>query len=142
MSDELIIAKKLLEDGGYTLVIKKGEKLLTSKERGVNFLLELVESEADYRGSVVADKVVGKGAGLLYVLMEISELYANVLSEGAKKVLEDGKVKVYYKSKVEKIINRTGDGFCPIELATEGVENLRDAVPAIKNALAKLKNNK
>ncbi|MDE6966768.1 MAG: DUF1893 domain-containing protein, partial [Clostridiales bacterium] len=73
----------MLDDGGYTCVLSDGKNTVTSKERGVAPLLQMIEGGGDYRGYFAADKVVGAAAALLYAYMGGAQLCAHVMSERA-----------------------------------------------------------
>ena len=139
MSELINYSKKRLLDGGYTCVLYNGESEIVSSERGVSFLLGLYNSGKDYSGYVSADKVVGKGAALLYALLGIKEIYASVISESALSVLQKSGITCTYDTLVPHIINRRGDGVCPIERATMDIENPEDAPTTIIKTLEKLK---
>ena len=49
-------------DEGCTCALTDGERIVTSRERGVRPLVELIASGADYNGWHAADKIVGKAA--------------------------------------------------------------------------------
>lgn len=57
--------------------------MLTSTERGVKPLLQWLDGENSVKGFSAVDKVVGRAAAFLYVLLEVKEVYAGVMSEGA-----------------------------------------------------------
>ena len=139
MSELLNYSKKLLVSGGYTCVLYNGEDEIASSERGVSFLLGLYNSGKNYSGYVSADKVVGKGAALLYALLGIKEIYALVISESALSVLQNNGIICTYDSLVPHIINRRGDGICPIERATMDIDNPADAPSVIARTLENLK---
>ena len=139
MSELLNYSKKLLVSGGYTCVLYNGESEIVSSERGVSFLLGLYNSGKNYSGYVSADKVVGKGAALLYALLGIKEIYALVISESALSVLQNNGIICTYDTLVPHIINRRGDGICPIEGATMDIENPVDAPSVIARTLEKLR---
>ena len=139
MSELLNYSKKLLVSGGYTCVLYNGEDEIVSSERGVSFLLGLYNSGKNYSGYVSADKVVGKGAALLYALLGIKEIYALVISESALSVLQNNSIICSYDTLVPHIINRRGDGICPIESATMDIENPLDAPGVIVETLEKLR---
>jgi hypothetical protein len=80
-------------------------------------LLMILQIGNDYSGYVAADKVIGKGAAFLYILLKIKEIHANVISEPALAVLKDKGVKVFYEELVPMIRNRDNTGFCPMEQA-------------------------
>lgn len=142
MSKLINYSKKRLSDGAYTCVLYNGESEIVSSERGVSFLLGLYESGKDYSDYVSADKVVGKGAALLYVLLGIKEIHANVISESALDVMKKQNIICTYDTLVPHIINRRGDGICPIESATMDIENPQDAPRVIVETLRTLKGTK
>lgn len=131
-------AKKIMTDGGYTCVFVGNNEIITSSERGVKPLLELLESKKDFTGFSAADKVVGKGAAFLYILLGVKEVYAEVISEPAAKVLTDNGIMLQYGEKVKNVINRTGDGICPIESAVLGITSPKTALEKIYNRLREL----
>ena len=142
MSELINYSKKRLLDGGYTCVLYNGESEIVSTARGVSFLLGLYEDGKDYSGYVSADKVVGKGAALLYALLGIKEIYASVISESALSVLQKSGITCTYDTLVPHIINRRGDGICPIEGATMDIDNPADAPGVIMETLRTLKSAK
>lgn len=133
MNKNLEDAKELLLKEGYTCVIKNEDDIYMSSERGVGFILKCVKEEKDFTGYCVADKVVGKAAAFLYVLLKIDIIYAGVISEPAKKVLEQYNIEVCYDKIVKAIRNRTDTGFCPMETAVWDIDNPYEAVVAIEN---------
>ena len=131
-------AKKILIEGEYTCVIC-GEETYTATKRGVAPLLDLLESGADMAGASAADKVVGRAAAFLYVLLKVSEIYAGVISKTALEVLKKEGIHVEYDQCVEAIFNRDNTGFCPMETAVMGIDEAESALLAIKNKLKILK---
>lgn len=107
-------AKEMLIQGKYTCVILNNNEIYTSRDRGVKPLLDWYNN-VDSCGGVAADKVVGKAAAFLYVLMDISEIYAKVISRPAYEVLKNYGVKITYDEIVDAIRNRSNTGFCPME---------------------------
>ena len=91
-----------------------------SHERGVKPLISFLRSGQCFRGAIAADKTVGAGAAHLYVLLGISALWTNVISASALKILKDNSIEVLYGECVPHIINRQGNGICPIEAAVAG----------------------
>ncbi len=125
-------AKKILSDGGYTCVLYNGKETVCSTERGVAPLLKLYDENVDYSSFSAADKVVGNGAAFLYVLLQIKELHAFVISTPALKTLTDNNIKVTFDTKTSAIRNRTNTGFCPIESAVTNITSPKKALTAIK----------
>ena len=139
MSTELQRALARLEEGGFTCVITNGDQTFESHERGVAPLLAFLESGEVPVGSVAADRVVGKAAAFLYVLLRVRAVHARVMSRPATEVLARYGIAWSADVEVEAIRNRAGTGFCPMESA---VRDMTDAalVPAVLRAtLAELK---
>lgn len=124
-------AKKLLESAGATCAFVKNEESFFSLERGVAPLLKLLQEERSLAGFLAADKVVGKAAAFLYVLLKVEKLYAAVISKHALEVLQFYGVPVEYGELVDAIKNRKGDGFCPMETAVLDINEPNEAVAAV-----------
>lgn len=137
MSD-LERAKSILQEGSYTCVLCKGDTIHTSNHRGVRPLLELLET--DVSGFCAADKVVGKATALLYRLLNVKAVHARVISQAALQALQNSSIDVSWDSTVEYIKNRARDGRCPMEEATEGIDDPKEALAAIENKLKQLQN--
>lgn len=135
---ELARAKEALLRGGYTCAICKGETLYTSDERGVKPLLSWLNSGAALANAAAADKVVGKAAAFLYVLLGVREVYAPVISERARSVLEEHAIALEAEIVVPAIRNRRGDGYCPMESAVWDIEDAREAKAAIEKKAKEL----
>jgi len=113
--------------------VKKGGKVFTSFDRGVKPLLYLLENEKGFlKGASVADKVIGKAAALLMVSGEIKEVHTGIISEPAMKVFEKHNIPFFFDTKVERIVNRKGDGLCPMETLCLDVEEPTEAFERIK----------
>ena len=138
--DELSEVKRLLREGDFTCVIVKGENVFTSKERGVKPLISLLDADSELSGALAADKVVGKAAAMLYLLLNIKKLYASVISELALDTLTGAGVEVSYETLVPMIRNRTNTGFCPMEQVTKDIDDPNEALNAIRKTIVELKN--
>ena len=130
-------ARARLSDGGYTCVMCRGELTLVSTDRGVKPLLSWLE-DGTGEGFSAADKVVGNGAAFLYVLLKVREVYADVMSEPALDTLTRHGIKAEFGTLCENIINRCGDGICPIEQAVGGITDPNEALKAIRERLKTL----
>ncbi len=135
MSD-VEIAKNILNDGNFTCVMCRGNDVLKETERGVLPLIGLIDSGAELLGYSVADKVVGKAAALLFVYMGITEVYTPVMSDGAKSILTQYNIKYSCEKIVPYIINRAGDGACPMENAVKEIDSPAEALEAVRKRLS------
>lgn len=138
MNDNINKAKDLLIKDGYTCVICKGNATVTSTERGVKPLIGLLDEGTDVSGGFAADKVVGKGAAFLYVLLGVREVFAGVISLPAEQVFKKYGIAYGYDTKVEAIRNRTDTGFCPMESAVKDIDNPAAALTALKKKVAEM----
>ena len=131
-------AKAILKDNNHRLVIILGDNITTSDERGVKTLLTLFDSNTDFSGGYAADKVVGKAAAMIYVLLGVKKLYADVISCGAKDIIEKNGIILEYGMVVPHIVNRAGNGMCPMEMAVGDETDPKKAVQSIRTRLKEL----
>ena len=138
MHDNLKQAADLLLSGNYTCVLCGRDCSYTDMRRGVRPLLELLDRGKNLCGFVAADKVVGKAAAFLYVLMGVSAVYAQVVSAPAKEVLSRYGIELVYAHQVPAIENRTKTGLCPIESSVWDIDDPQIALVAIRHTLETL----
>ncbi len=136
---DLLKAKNLLKSENHTCVLCKGETVISSDKRGVAPLLQWLETGVDLKDFSVADKVVGKGAAMLYVLLGVKEIYSPVMSECAGETLKSFNISFSCDTMVPRIINRTGDGLCPIESAVKDETSPQKGLILIKQKLQQLR---
>lgn len=86
-------------------------------------------------GAFVADKVVGKGAAALMAAGRVRELFADVVSHAALELLNGAGIPVSYTVAVPHIINRAGDGICPVERLCAGARTAAECLPLIEGFL-------
>lgn len=136
---ELDKAKKLLQSRAYTCVLVKDEMFHSSMERGVKPLVQWLHSGERFEGFYAADKVVGKGAAFLYVKLKVKAVYASVMSEPARQVLDEHGIHAEYDTLAEHIINRKGDGLCPFEKAVLDINDPEIAYGVILKKLQEMR---
>ena len=107
----------ILHDEGLTLVVRSSDaKILRFTQRGVKDLLTLVtEQPLVLHGALIADKAVGKAAAACMVEGGVKQVYADVMSQPALALLTAHGVTAGYGQLVDHIINRAGNGWCPME---------------------------
>lgn len=113
--------------------------MYTSTLRGVSPLLEWLDAKTDMRGFSAADRVVGKAAAFLYVLLGAKAVYADVMSRPALEVLVKNGIGAEYGKLVDAIFNRTNTGYCPMEMAVWDIEDAALVPNALKKRLAELR---
>lgn len=130
-------AKNILESNKYTLVLVSDKDIQTDTLRGVRPLLG--RYGRDFSEYSAADKVIGKGAAFLYVLLGIKKIYVRTISKPALDVLLKNDIHVEYDLLVNNIFNHDKTGFCPIETATMNISSPEEALSVIKETLKGLK---
>lgn len=116
MENQLETAIELLHGEQCSCVIVGDCGTIVCRQRGVKDLLDILHTQpAMLSGSVIADKVVGKGAAALMILGGVHLVYADVISRNALELLNSESVPVRFGKCVPDIINRRGDGPCPVE---------------------------
>lgn len=135
---DLIKAKTLLHDGGYTCVLVQGDAVFTSRERGVKPLLNWLEEGCVLPGFCAADKVVGKATAFLYCLLGAKAVHAGVMSDAAMGVFREYGIRATCDKQVDYIRNRTNTGMCPMEEATQNIRTPEEAPNAIREKLKQL----
>lgn len=134
MMEDLI---NILHEGNHSLVVANGE-VCTFDQRGISDLYDLLCNDPNFLdGASVADKVVGKGAASLIILGHVERLHADIISESALELLTGSPVKVTYTQLVSNIINRKGDGICPVESLCSDCKTAAECLPFIQNFIRK-----
>lgn len=135
MTENLNYVKQLLNQHLITFAAFNGIDTINDSRRGVAPLLELIDNNKMLSGYSVADKVIGKAAAYLYVLLQPSEIYCNVISQHAVDVFEKYNISFSFENCVPAIRNRKDTGFCPMESAVLTADNPVSALAAIKDKL-------
>jgi len=134
MSDQILAQNKLAE-GKYSCVLVRDENIImTSHDKGIKPLLtKLIEDETSLQNTVLADKVIGKAAALLVIFGHVKSVYAHVISDCAKNILEKNNIEVEYNRIVPYIMNVDGTDKCLMEKLIDDIEDPIEAFIAFKN---------
>ena len=126
------------EDKLACAVIREGKVIAREEGRGIAPLLSLYKKGA-LKDAVVVDKIVGRAAALLLLAGGARACHAVVASEGAVALLHRRGFRFTYEESTPHIINRKGDGICPMEEATAAITNPKDAPAALEKRIAALR---
>jgi len=134
---DLKMAIEVVESGGVVFAaFKDGKMIYNSSARGVKPAMEFLALGTEItRGSCVADRVIGKGSSMIISMSGCERIYAGVISEDADKYLRGRKFDVTFGRRVDHIINRKGDGLCPVEKLLKGIEDPYEGLTVIKTFL-------
>lgn len=140
---DAVQAKQLLTaDETLTCVLCRDGAVYESRKSGIAPMIDFLDAGYDLRGFCAADRIVGKAAALLFVLAGVKSVYAEVLSEEGLRVLNARGISVAYVTLTPYIVNRKGDGPCPMERAVQKVEDPQAAYAAIRQTLVDLRMGK
>lgn len=128
-------AKDLFATGQYTLVMIGNGLPITTPERGVRPLVQLLDSGLDCKGFCAVDKIVGRAAAFLHILLGTKEIHATVMTKSAVEMLQGSDIAVSYDTLVDSIDNSDKTGPCPMEAAVANIRDSFKALKAIKDAL-------
>jgi hypothetical protein len=115
--EDIDLARSLLEEEKWDLVVVKGGQILfSSRERGVAPFFQAVQSMGKSLHNVaMADRIVGSAAAMLCLHTRISSVYAGMASQGTLDMLKGQGVTVSSESTVPYISNYDGTDLCPFE---------------------------
>jgi len=133
---------KLLQDENSSCVIlKENDLFYRSSFIGVKPLLQFMESVRETgipKDLILVDKVIGKAALLLAVMLGIQEIYTPLTSLSALESAKLHGVRLHAKEIVPYIVNREKTGMCPLEQSVVHTEDPEEALRNIRAAIAVL----
>ena len=129
----------MLARGGYSCVIADRDRVMTSRARGIAPLLERAERSERLEGAFVADRIIGKAAAMLLVPMQVASVYGQIMSREAEALLSANGIEVEYGALTDHIINRSGDGLCPMEQAVRDLTDCAAAPAVLRRRIEELR---
>jgi len=133
-----------LERTGLSLIIyRDGEVIFSSPSGGIRPHLEAIErlGRERLRGTVVADKIVGRAAALLILYSGAAEVHAAVMSMGGRHLLQENGVVFTYVVETEHIKVRDSQIYCPFERMVQGISDPEEAYEKIIAKMAELESS-
>jgi hypothetical protein len=114
---DIELARSLFDEEQWNLVIvKAGQVLFSSKERGVAPFFRAVQSIGKrLHNAAVADRIVGSAVAMLCIYARITSVYTGIASQEALDMLKEHGVTVSSKTIVPYISNYDGTDLCPFE---------------------------
>src|SRR5690554_4726467 len=138
-------ANKLLRDYNCScIILRNNEIIYTSSHKGVKPLLLFLKEKIILEENdklILIDKIIGKAALLLAIKCKIQGIYTPLISNLALDAAKCYNVQCQANRIVPYIINREGNGMCPIESSVVNTIDLNEALNNIEVALSKLTNN-
>ena len=132
-------AKALLENNEeYTCAACRAGESFASEEHGVRPLMRWLNEGTDLSGASAADRIVGKAAAFLYVLLGVRTVYAPLMSVPARETLCAHGIEAIADAVVPAIRNRTDTGFCPMESAVWDISDPHEAKAALERKISEM----
>lgn len=134
---DLARATLLATEGATCVAVHNGETMI-AREHGVKPLLQWISEGRSFEGWSVADKVVGKAPALLYVQLKPTAVFATALSEDARGILLENGIACGCDDLVPFIVNRAGDGQCPMDACVAGISDPHKAERMIRECVRQM----
>ncbi len=142
--EDIDLARSLLEEEKCNLVIvKKGDILFSSKERGIaSFIQAIQRLGKGLHNAAMADRIVGLAVAMLCIHARIASVYANIGSQEALDLLKGRGVAVSSQHVVPHIFNYDGTDLCPFEKIAKSSENSAQLFSTLKSMFGGLDGNR
>ena len=137
MMTDIELAKAHLD--GHSICLCRDGAFFTDDGRGISPMIRLIEEGRDLRGYAVADIIVGKAAAMLFIKAGIRAVYGAVMSRAGYDFLQQHGIPCTYGTLTETIINRKGDGVCPMEQTVALIDDPEEGTTALKKRLTELR---
>lgn len=131
------LARSLLQQDSCNLVIvKNGQILFSSRERGIKPFYQAVQSLGDrLHHASLADRIVGSAIAMLCLDVQIDSVYAVIASQAALDMLTKKGVTVNAENTVPSISNYDGTDLCPFEKLAMSCRNPSELRKALESLL-------
>ena len=131
------LAKEEFLKGNYTFVMAGEGKIITNTNKGLSPIIELIESGDDFSDYAVCDKITGRAAAFLYVLLGIEAVHAKKMAKLAIQILDRAEIKYSYDEIIETVLDSEMKEIDPVELSVLRSGSAVQAINDIKSALSK-----
>lgn len=123
-----------------TIIISRNDEVIfTSEYKGVRPMMVYMEEFGPSQEPLtVVDRIMGRGAVMLAVLINAKTIKTPIISAPALALAKTHHLTVEAEKVVPYIINREGNGQCPIERSVLNIEDVQEGYQAIKAAIASL----
>ncbi len=128
----------ILEESASCVLIRENVIENTVNARGIAPVIKLYE-DGLLEGGYIVDKIIGKAAAMVMTLGGVKGCYGVTMSRAAVEWFNEHGVSVRYNKLVEYIVNRSGDGICPMEETVKDIYDGKEAYLALKAKIAELR---
>jgi hypothetical protein len=125
------------QDAAACVVIRDGVIERTEMGRGIGPVLKLYD-EGALESAYVVDKIIGKAAAMILTEGGVKGCFGLTMSRAAYDWLRAHGVKTGYRECVDVIINRAGNGMCPMEETVLNIDDAKEGIEALRQKRAEL----
>lgn len=119
------------------MVIQGNTIVKTECDRGIGPILRLYESGV-LKNAFVVDKIIGKAAAMVLTQAGVTGCYGITMSKTALQWLKNHGIVAEYETCVDAIINRAGNGICPMEETVKDSSDAGEAFLLLKRKMEEL----
>jgi hypothetical protein len=136
--EDIDLARSLLEDDKqHLIIVKRGQVLFSSRERGIAPFFQAVQSIGKgLHNAAVADRIVGLAVAMLCLHARVASVYGGIASQRALDMLRKKRVAVSSKNTVPYISNYDGTDLCPFEKLAESCRKPSQLLAALQALFA------
>lgn len=130
----------LIREGKAGLaVLQEGRIVYQAQNPGIRDALWLHDEQPELlRGAIIADRIIGRAAAMLFADGGALAVYGDVMDRDADLELRSKGVQTRANTLTERIINRAGSDICPMEKAILGVTDPDEAIARLRAAFARI----
>ena len=128
-------AKEEFSKDDYSFVIAGEGKIITNKEKGLKSVIDLIESGKDFSEYSLCDKITGRAAAFLYVLLGIEAVHAKKMAKLAVQILDRAEIEYSYDEMIETVLDAQMKEIDPVELSVLRSGSAIQAIEDIKKAI-------
>lgn len=120
-------------------VLDDEDIIFSSQAKGVKPLKDFYEKYgSSNKPLIVVDRIMGKGAVILASLIGAKAIVTPIISEIALSYAKGQGINAHFVKVVPYIVNRTGDGRCPMETAVLEIDDAKNGYDVIDMTLKRL----
>jgi hypothetical protein len=132
---DILNAKSVLLKKNVTCVAIHGKEEIESSKSGIKPLLSWIDGSRNLNGASIADRVIGRAAAWLDVLLDPISVYSPVVSVDAVSILMSHNIILYCDKIVPMILNRLNTAPCPLDACLKDINNSMRALSIIRSKI-------